>query len=295
MFSLIKKDINKLFNSKDNIVLLTFDDGYFMQAINLMMTVKKFNNNVSFICICSGLTEHNADSIINNCFGLGVCLYQYKANFSLKSKRWKDVTCFRVFAPWLIDDATISEVLYLDADMLCKGSLQPIFGIKDYFLIMCNEVSGNTSNREELIEIYCNAGLAKINLEAFRKGYDYDSISKLFFSNLDSLPYLDQDFLNFYLGNDKVKKINGLRYNLQPYELFGSLLYESAINNCRMIHFSCFRPWDREGCTNIEYYDLYIKYSLYQPLIDLVKHERKRFKQFTIFRLLHKLRGKNKK
>ena len=80
-FELIESCKNKFFDSRNNIVLLTFDEGYYMQAINLMMTVKHYNDSVDFICICPPMPENVIVELLNESYNLGVCVYQYKTNF----------------------------------------------------------------------------------------------------------------------------------------------------------------------------------------------------------------------
>jgi len=268
-FILLSKKTTKFFKISDNIILLTFDNGYYMQAINLMMSVKASNKNVSFICICEKLGEDIIRELFNEKYALGIMLYEYKMNFTLSHHRWHDATCFRVFAPWLIDEDDIKEVIYLDADILCKGDLTPLFNLKAPF-VMANELDGCCDARSGSLNIYCNAGVVKFNLDTFRQTYSMEDFEDIFFSNLPKLKYLDQDFLNLYIDKIPITKINGFIYNFQPYELWGSHCFDNALRNCRLIHFSWQRPWD-PNCRIVGYFDLYINYSFYQPLIKIVE------------------------
>lgn len=78
---------------------------------------------------------------------------------------WQNVTCYRVFAPWLIQEE-IKYVLYLDSDILCKGPLDDIFADKNIICI-CNELEGNQSIRLPQLShyIYCNAGVMKMHIQ----------------------------------------------------------------------------------------------------------------------------------
>ena len=270
-FELLSKQQNKAFNAKNNIILLTFDSGYYKQAINLMMSANRYNDNISFICLCSELTPEVAAEVLNEEYGLGVLLCQYKINFHITEIRWSDVTTFRAFVPWLIDDPDITDVLYLDADMLVKGDLSPLFDIKDYFLVMATEVSGNVLSRNDATgtNIYCNAGMAKINLVAFREEYEIDKYKNDFFEAVKNYDFLDQDFLNFYIDKKKITIVNGFIYNFQPYELLNTMWFSAALNNCRIIHFSWQRPWDI-NCKFLEYFDIYLRNSFYVPMIYLI-------------------------
>jgi hypothetical protein len=67
----------------------------------------------------------------------------------------------------------------------------------------------------------------------------------------------------------RITYFNGLRFNFQAYELKGSVLYGYALENCRIIHFSAAKPWKDIGDRDIM--RLYLKYTEYPPMRDLVK------------------------
>lgn len=258
------------FDYTKNMVLLTFDDGYYMQAINLMMSIQAYNPNVQFVCLCTPLSPSVVSKLFDKNNHLELLLYEYHTELTWNIKRWPITTIFRIFAPWLIDNR-IKEVIYLDSDMLVKGSLDPLFNKKDYFLIMANEISGSSESREDKtgMNIYCNGGMSKINLEAFRQEYNIETYQKAFLDNLPFLKWLDQDFFNFYLGNDKLTKINGLIYNFQIYELIGCKHYNQILQNSRILHFSWQHPWDA-SCKFPELFDIYLQYSFYKPIMERV-------------------------
>ena len=56
-----KKHTNIRFSLDDKLILLTFDDNYVLQAINLILTIVKYNQNVSFVCFCSSLSNDNVN------------------------------------------------------------------------------------------------------------------------------------------------------------------------------------------------------------------------------------------
>lgn len=284
-FTLLRKKQSFNFDYTKNLVLLTFDDGYYMQALNLMMSIKAYNPDVNFVCLCTKLSSFVIEELFNKENNLEILLYEYKTSFAWPIKKWPVTTIFRVFAPWLIDNR-IKEVLYLDSDMLVKGDLSPLFNVKDYFLIMANEISGSSEVRfdQTQMNVYCNGGMAKINLEAFRKEYDFQNYKKYFFEKLPSLRWLDQDFFNFYIDKNKLTKINGLIYNFQIYELIGCQHFHQILQNSRILHFSWQHPWD-SNCKFVELFDIYLQHSFYKPMIEKVlkaKQERVERKRVSV-------------
>ena len=245
-----------------------------MQALNLMLSIKHYNERVSFICLCSQLDASIKNKILDNVYNIGVLLYEYQINFTLNSLKWPDSSCLRLFSPWLIDEENIINVLYLDCDILCKGDLTPLFNFPNSFLTMTTEIAGNTVIKKpdpNNFNIYCNSGVAKLNLPAFRQYYDFENFVKFFLQKNQDFGYPDQDFLNFCIPPEKITKINGLIWNFQPYELLGSHCFADTLNRSKLLHFSWQRPWN-PGCRFIEYFDLYLQCSFYEPLINIVRN-----------------------
>jgi lipopolysaccharide biosynthesis glycosyltransferase len=283
-FKLVKKIANRYFGytNCEKFVLLTFDNNYVYQAINLMMSISKFNKNVSFICLCNELSGDKEKELFAAFTSpTGILLYEYEMLFTFSSLRWVPTTVYRVFSPYLIDEP-IDKVLYLDADMICTGNLDKLFELNDYYICMATEIGANifVSEVRNGIQhvlndslLYCNAGTALINLKKIHNTYTFDEIFNCFFEKIDELRFLDQDFLNWFFS-DKLVRINGFIYDFQPYELKGSTFYKQALNNAKLIHFTSGKPWDRD--CDLWLMRIYLKHSVYKPMICLVKHEIKR-------------------
>lgn len=296
-FKLLRKTSNCHFdtNKETKYILLTFDENYVVQAINLMMSIVKFNKNVSFICLCDELSEDGRKELFSAFPSpVAILLYEYKMLFSFQSKRWATTTLYRIFSPFLIDEP-VEKVLYLDADMLCTGRLDAIFDMKDYCVCMASEIAGNTicKNRRVGIHnelgdvlIYCNAGFTMLNFVRIKAKYTFEMIFNAFFDRIDDLKYLDQDFLNWYF-RDVMTYINGFIYNFQPYELKGNrYYYKQALDNAFILHFTSGKPWDRDCDPWLM--KIYLKYSVYEKMIETVKHEMKRSIQLTPIKLIKK-------
>lgn len=264
---------NSKFDPNDQIILLTFDDNYVDQSINLILSVARHNpEGVSFICVCPPLKEHNISALLSMKQGIQLLCYDF--SFEFETGRWSVCTFLRLYAAWLLDE-NIKKVLYMDSDMLCCGSLQELFDTKVDCLAMCNEVSGNVSPTQQRVfrsviptHIYCNAGVSVLNLDYFRENHTFDEIYRAYGQMHSRIAYLDQDFMNIYY-HGKIQVLNAFHYNFQPHELWGTPFYKSALKNCRLIHFSVGKPWIYK--TRFFLIRLYLKHSEYKPMIRRVQ------------------------
>ena len=103
IYKLVLDKQNNQFNCGDNLIMLTFDDNYVNQTINLMMSiVKEQDSLVSFCCLCLDLKEENIDLLLRLDFGVKVRVYQF--NYDVDTGHWPKTTLLRVFSPWLLDN-----------------------------------------------------------------------------------------------------------------------------------------------------------------------------------------------
>lgn len=261
------------FSDHDRIVLLTFDDNYVDQSLNLILSILKYHpEGVSFLCLCPELTPENQNALLSA--GCPVRLICYAHTPLISTRTWPACSIFRLFSPWLLDPQ-IHKVLYLDSDILCCGSIQALLDAEPPYLAMCSEISGNISPEQQPVitkylpaEVYCNSGVCVMNLNAFRQQYSFDSFLSFLLAHYADLQYPDQDFLNYFF-RDKIVILNGLLYNFQPHELWGSALYPQALRSCRLLHFSYCKPWRYRS--ELFLVQLYLRHSQYPPMIRKVK------------------------
>ena len=273
VFSLVLKKQNPLFSPRDHIVLLTFDDNYVDQSVNLILSIAKYHPvGVCFCCICPVLKQENVDLLLALEHGVQIRCYQFTANLS--SGRWVSSAALRLFSPWLLEKE-IHRVVYMDSDILCTGSLQDLFQTQVPLIAMCNEISGNTSPTQQKsirpylpTQIYCNSGVVVFHLDALRQQYTFDEIYESLTALQGKVVYLDQDFLNIFFQG-KITVLNAFHYNFQAYELRHTPFYYNALANCRLIHFSVGKPWLYK--TKLPFIRLYLKHSVYPPMIARVR------------------------
>lgn len=264
---------NAHFSAEDNIVLLTFDDNYMDQSVNLILSIAKYHpSGVSFVCVCPDLRQENYETLL--AMSQGVQVRSYVGAEDLATGRWVSGAVLRLFAPWLLEE-NFHRVVYMDSDILCTGSLDVLFAADIPLLGMCPEISGNVSDsRLKLIrpympsQLYCNSGVLVMNLDAFRKGYTFALLYEGVRSLHGKVEYLDQDFLNIYFQG-KITVLNPYFFNNQAYELRKTEFYKSALRQCSLIHFSVGKPWLYK--TRLRFILLYLKHSQYPPMTKKVR------------------------
>lgn len=264
---------NDAFRESDNIVMLTFDDNYVDQSINLILSIARHNPaGISFICTCPVLKQENINILLNLSQGIQIRCYEFALD--LQMGRWALSAVLRLFSPWLLDES-IHKVLYMDSDILCTGSLKELFETDVRCIAMCNEISGNVSLIQQgnvrpyvPTRIYCNSGVVLFHLDYLRKNHTFQEIFQALTEINGKVVYLDQDFLNIYFQG-KIDVLNAFHYNFQAYELRSTAFYKNALRNCRLIHFSVGKPWLYK--TKLTYILLYLKHSEYPPMIRRVK------------------------
>lgn len=273
IFSLQLTKQNDRFCVRDNIVLLTFDDNYVDQSINLILSIAKHNpEGVSFICVGPRLRDENIEILLGLNLGVQVRCYDFSLDYQMG--RWALSAVLRLFCPWLLGDE-IHRVLYMDSDILCCGSLQPLFDTEVRCIAMCNEISGNVNQYQQdsvrpycPTQIYCNSGVVAFNLDYLREHHSFHEIFTALNGFNGKLCYLDQDFLNIFFRG-RIEVLNAFHYNYQAYELYGTKYYKRALENCRLIHFSVGKPWLYKS--KLVFIRLYLKHSRYEPMIRRVK------------------------
>lgn len=272
-FTLIHQVENKAFSPKDNIVVLTFDDNYLGQSVNLILSIAKYHpQGVSFLCICPPLKEENQQILLGLAQGVQIRCYSAQEDFS--TGRWVSGAVLRLFCPWLLGEE-YHKVLYMDSDILCTGSLEKLFAMDVPLLAMCSELSGNVSaGRMETVrpylptQVYCNSGVVLFNLDALRAQYTFQEIYDQLLAWKGTFYYLDQDFLNVFFQG-KITVLNPYFYNCQAYELRKTEFWKPALKQCSLIHYSVGKPWIYK--TRLKMIRLYLKHSLYPPMIRRVR------------------------
>lgn len=189
VFTLVLQEQNDKFSTSDNIVLLTFDDNYLDQSINLILSiVRQHPEGVSLICVCPPLRRESIAALMAVPHGVQLRCYEFTADFN--TGRWSTCAVLRLFCPWLLEEK-IHQVVYMDSDILCSGSIQPLFDMTVPCIAMAGEISGNVSrSRSETYraefptQAYCNSGVVVFNLDYLRKAHTFEEFYNVLSSML---------------------------------------------------------------------------------------------------------------
>lgn len=300
IFQLELQKKNDQFSLQDHHIMLILDDNYINQTINLILSITKNQNRpISFCCLSLHLSEKNVQLLLDLDFGVEVRVYNF--TYAVDTGHWPPNILLRVFSPWLLDEIA-EKILYLDGDMICCGSLDELFEMNVPWIAMGNEISGNILRedkkgkkrfgRDYPTQLYCNSGVVLLNIQSIRADYAFEHVFSECCRICSAYYCPDQDFLNIFFL-DKITYFNGLRFNFQAYELKGSMFYKLALAECKLIHFSALKPWKDNG--DRENMRLYLKYSEYPPMRELVKNAYRRNICKSPYRALYKFGAKIKK
>lgn len=181
-------------------------------------------------------------------------------------------TYYRLFVADILP-TDIDKVLYLDGDVLVRGSLAGLFEGADNHVAIEGAVDnweGDVSKFNRLRYNpsfrYINAGVLMLHLDYWRREHVQDLFLDYIANHSDRIVHHDQDVINACLFDKK--KILPFRYNVQDGYLFESpnfcfydreKEFNSDIRNPIIIHYcSSSKPWQKE-CKH-PYANEYLKY-----------------------------------
>lgn len=183
-------------------------------------------------------------------------------------------TYFRILLPSQLPE--LDRILYLDCDILVKGSLTPLWesDLTHHYLAGVNELDmlhDNSDYRQKIgftpQDIYVNAGVLLFNLELMRQ----DKIEEYLFAKAqeikDFIEFQDQDIINIGLKG-RILNIEA-KYNMTSYQRkVNHIPVEEAV----IVHFNWHKPW-RKDQNNWQYnrksFELYRKcYHAYLATVE---------------------------
>lgn len=267
-----------------NIVLAT-DDNYAQHCAVVMASVITHNCNVSFYIINDGLSPPNEEKlksvITQNTDSVEfVMVDKIKIQSMLpmpdnsETSHISIATYYRLFLAELLP-ADIEKVLYLDCDMVVRGSLLPFYDtdLDGKALAACylNNAFGRVKNVYERLGYsedykYFNAGALCLNLKYWRENDVQGRLLAFARNNMHNIVYHDQDILNAVLHREVVH-VSPL-YNMdlsyitedeaQNYDLSFDKLLTIFMNPVVVHYVSRPKPW--EYACNHPYCGEYFKY-----------------------------------
>jgi lipopolysaccharide biosynthesis glycosyltransferase len=185
------------------------------------------------------------------------------------------VTYTRLLIPWVFP-ATVSRVLYLDADLLLLDALGPLWetdldgavvgAVSDEFMVPAINAGAPGSEGVPQVRDYFNAGVLLIDLSLWRQKR-VSEIALEYLRRHPQSPYSDQDALNVACDNLWTKL--DPRWNFQHHPITGK--FNQRISDLRpdqrpfIVHFVTARkPWySGVRSPNAEFYDAFRSRTLF--------------------------------
>ncbi len=239
-------------------ILVTFDDNYLDIAMNMLLSLKRYNDNLVIHILYDNLTEKGINKLkefnVKNNIG-EFKFYQYNIEdkeVSVIKTNYITKSCYlRLFAPFIIED--VDRLLYLDPDIICQGSLQELYDmdLEHYVLGACENmlITRLEYLREQMLERLClpldakyvNSGVLLIDLKNYKDNLSITQLNNILRDYSEYFEYHDQDAIN-YAFYKKIKFID----NTYNYQINAVDLDKEDINKI-MIHYSeAIKPWKED-------------------------------------------------
>ena len=109
-------------------------------------------------------------------------------------------TYYRLFLPYVVDES-VNTILYLDCDILIRGSIEELFGARnpDTLIVGVSDINEEDHANRIGVDKYVNTGVLTMDLPGIRRMYTVDSMLKEI-SNIMGQPKNivlgDQDIIN---------------------------------------------------------------------------------------------------
>lgn len=254
-------------------IAFNIDSKYVPFCRVLIQSILNYNSNVSFHILHSDLKSDHIEelnqSVINADINSLISFYHIDDNqFSHmpKSSQWPTTIYYRLMIANFLSNE-IEKVLYLDCDILVRGSLEPLFDtcLDGFGIAAVEDVLSPIAPMIESINAdplmgYFNSGVMLINLKYWRDNDIVDKTIEFINNNLKILQHPDQDALNSVLNKSRKKlhyKWNFLKNYQNIYfrhEYLEKDVKKISLNYPIIVHFSGVKPWTSK-CRSIFKYE----------------------------------------
>lgn len=215
VFKVFGRDCN---TNNDTLNISYGADENYLDGVGVSITSVILNNTISlaFHIICDKYPEAFLDKIeeLSNQYNVKISLYLIdivRLKALPQTKVWSRAMYFRLFA-FDYFSKSIDKLLYLDADVICKGSLDPLLDVElhDNIAAVVKDVESiqyKVNDRlpgVNLKDHYFNSGVVLVNLPQWAThSLTTKALSLLSGNDVNSMyyKYPDQDVLNILLKN----------------------------------------------------------------------------------------------
>ena len=253
-------------------IVVCTDNNYVMPTGVMFHSICKHNQDIDItfhVIIDKGVTKENQDSLKKVLDGytnsLHIIFYVIDGDKlsnlpclgKNNSKNYiTQATYYRLFLTEILPK-NLEKVLYLDVDMIVRGSLADLWNtdLGEYGVGVIPDAAEVIYGKYyrlhySILKGYFNAGVLLINLKKWRQSNMLEQFVHFMESHSDWIKYHDQDVLNRFFCDDKM--ILSIKYNFQEGYLWETPLcdywkYEKDILEARknpvIIHYTDIKPW----------------------------------------------------
>lgn len=198
-------------------------------------------------------------------YGNKICFYEPRAEmlegFTIKKfgKRITLATYYRLMLAELLP-ASIDRVLYLDCDIVVRGSLEEFWNttLEGRSAACIKDIGSDELSRYDILKYpaedgYFNAGVMLVNLDYWRTHGIWDKCLDYYRKYPERIRFNDQDLLNCVLHDTKV--FVPLKWNMQDgFYRYGMdkkaaspAEYLEKLRNPVILHYTNRKPWDYDA------------------------------------------------
>lgn len=204
-------------------ILYVLDNNYIDMAKMSIASVLKFNPNARIIILTTKSVNLPYEQIQIDIKGVN---WRHR-----KEDRFGDDVYLKLYAPKLYELIGIEKAIYLDADVICKGSLQELWDMPCKYIGAVESHVGARSQVDILdIPHYYNAGVLLMNLKTMYK-HEFTKRAINWMWNID-VPLWCHDETIINAGFNSLIKMLPVCYNYCY-----NRKYEEKIEDAKLVHF----------------------------------------------------------
>ncbi len=240
-------------------ILVTPCEKYLKYLINLLFSLKKYNDDITVYILYMNISERKMRRFINkvkeevgcDCLTIKVDKEICKG-LPIHINRITPETYLRLFAPFYLPN-DLERILYIDVDVIAQKEIKEFYyqDFEGKSLVAIPRMHGSNINDNKRIGVnenhkYFNAGILLMNLNKLRSDTSIEDILDVIDKKRDCLILQDQDVLNILFEKDV--KYASKKYNYQL--IFITDFNMEEVNSAHLIHYQgTEKPW-RIKCIN---------------------------------------------
>lgn len=188
-------------------LLCCINDGYVYQFVNLILSIREYNQDkIKMFILSTGLSEKMQELISKKCkeanIEPNIKIVSFDKDYYVGTQHFSVDMYLRIYAFYYLEN--IDKLLYLDVDAISLGDIAQTYNtdLGDKLLgvvrdgkydqpFVCKHMQKLGVEHDMF-----NSGMILFNLSQIRKVWTLETIEKVIMDNQEKLVYPDQDILN---------------------------------------------------------------------------------------------------